>query len=494
MIRSFLASETIFTSNGEKVIQAIKCIEYRASLDWYIDLVASLEEQSFLQHDMILVVNTKEKGPQPFRIKNPRITSKVDIRAYHIGFDTRDYACELATVVNQNCSNAMSMLLANSADGTNFSIYSDINSLKSMSVIDSSLYDGLLQIADNYNGILDFDEWQIRITSSIGVDRGVVLSYGKNIQESEVNENWDLVVTKLKPIGNEGITLSPEWLTADISYDRPYTKIMQFDTNELSNLSLIAQLYLERYKVPRVNYKVRADVEQNIGLGDSVFVRAKQFSTNAEVLSFDYNVLSKRVEAVEFGNFHPTLKNHFAELSQQAEVNAVKKVQVKIDETNNKVSIMVNDASNQLSSNMEQIASSIRNEVSQTYLTKDENSEVVNQISTQFTQTSNDYTFLFTQLQQYVQTLDAETQTQFSEIIKYIRFVNGNIELGEINNPIKLILINDRISFTQNGAEVAYISDNILYITDGRFLNSLRIGNFAFTPRSNGSLSFGKVV
>ena len=155
---------------------------------------------------------------------------------------------------------------------------------------------------------------------------------------------------------------------------------------------------------------------------------------------------------------------------------------------------MVNDASNQLSSNMEQIASSIRNEVSQTYLTKDENSEVVNQISTQFTQTSNDYTFLFTQLQQYVQTLDAETQTQFSEIIKYIRFVNGNIELGEINNPIKLILINDRISFTQNGAEVAYISDNILYITDGRFLNSLRIGNFAFTPRSNGSLSFGKVV
>ena len=101
---------------------------------------------------------------------------------------------------------------------------------------------------------------------------------------------------------------------------------------------------------------------------------------------------------------------------------------------------------------------------------------------------------MFSQLNQYIQTLDGETQAQFNEIVKYIRFINGNIELGEINNPIKLILQNNRISFTQNGAEVAYISDNILYITDGRFLNSLRIGNFAFTPRSNGSLSFGKVV
>lgn len=147
-----------------------------------------------------------------------------------------------------------------------------------------------------------------------------------------------------------------------------------------------------------------------------------------------------------------------------------------------------------VSSNIQQEADAIRTEVSETYTSKGELDQYKSQVSTQFTQTSTDYTFLFNQLDQYVQTLDGDTQAQFNEITRYIRFVGGNIELGEINNPIKLILQNDRISFTQNGAEVAYITDNTLYITDGRFLTSLRIGNFAFTPRSNGSLSFGKVV
>ena len=53
---------------------------------------------------------------------------------------------------------------------------------------------------------------------------------------------------------------------------------------------------------------------------------------------------------------------------------------------------------------------------------------------------------------------------------------------------------NDRIYFLQAGAEVAYFADNKLYVKDGHFLNVLRVGNFAFKPRTNGSLSFSKVV
>ena len=109
-------------------------------------------------------------------------------------------------------------------------------------------------------------------------------------------------------------------------------------------------------------------------------------------------------------------------------------------------------------------------------------------------QTADDITFTFTRLKQDLQNLDGGTQSQFNEITRHIRFNQGDIELGEVNNPIKLILKNNRISFTQNGLEVAHITNNILYITDGHFLNSLRIGNFAFTPRNNGSLSFGKMV
>lgn len=146
-----------------------------------------------------------------------------------------------------------------------------------------------------------------------------------------------------------------------------------------------------------------------------------------------------------------------------------------------------------LSSNIEQTAQQIRTEVSETYSSKGELDEYKTQVSTQFTQTATDYTFLFTQLEQFIQTLDDDTQAQFTEITKYIRFVGGNIVLGEVGNQITLVIQNDRISFLQSGAEVAYFSNNRLYVYDGQFINSLRLGNFAFIPRSNGSLDFKKV-
>jgi phage minor structural protein len=343
MIRSFLPSATTFTSNGEKIIQAIKCIEHRESGEWYIDLTAPEEYKDYLANDYILVVETKEKSYQPFRIKNPKITGKVEVRAHHIGFDSLNYAVELSTIVNGNAQACLNALNGN-IDGTHpFTFTSTIATLKTFSVVDSSLYNALVQIAEEYNGYLDFDEWDVTITSSIGADRGVVLAYGKNIQQSEVNENWDLVVTRLKPIGNDGITLTPEWLDADVSYDRAYTKIMNFDTDSLSNLALVSQLYLDRYKVPRVNYKVKADVEQNVALGDAITVNARQFTTTAEVLAYDYNVLSSRVVAVEFGNYRPTLKQFLNEKIVESEEKAVKRAQLKIDEVNGTIEAVADE-------------------------------------------------------------------------------------------------------------------------------------------------------
>lgn len=76
---------------------------------------------------------------------------------------------------------------------------------------------------------------------------------------------------------------------------------------------------------------------------------------------------------------------------------------------------------------------------------------------------------------------------------KYIRMEDGEIVIGIVDNPVSLTLANDRISFKQNGFEVAYFSNNKLYVTNGEFLTSVKIGNFAFVPRDNGNLSFMKV-
>lgn len=76
---------------------------------------------------------------------------------------------------------------------------------------------------------------------------------------------------------------------------------------------------------------------------------------------------------------------------------------------------------------------------------------------------------------------------------KYIRLEDGEVVIGIVGNPVTLTLSNDRISFKQNGLEVAYMSNNKLFITDGEFLTSVKIGTFQFVPRDNGNLSFTKV-
>lgn len=114
-------------------------------------------------------------------------------------------------------------------------------------------------------------------------------------------------------------------------------------------------------------------------------------------------------------------------------------------------------------------------------------------ISTQFEQTANAFNFNFTNLTSQINNLNGTTQQQFQEISKYIRFENGNIILGEAGNEITLKIENDRISFLQNNSEVAYLSNNKLVVTDGEFLNSLIIGNFAWKPRENGNLSLVKI-
>lgn len=64
---------------------------------------------------------------------------------------------------------------------------------------------------------------------------------------------------------------------------------------------------------------------------------------------------------------------------------------------------------------------------------------------------------------------------------------------GQTDSPFKTNITNEKMSFTQDEQEVAYISNQRMYVTDGEFTNSLTLGNFAFVPRANGSLDFKKV-
>ncbi len=146
-----------------------------------------------------------------------------------------------------------------------------------------------------------------------------------------------------------------------------------------------------------------------------------------------------------------------------------------------------------LSTSIAQTGESIKNEVSQQYYAKGDTDKLIAEASTILTQKYNSFEMSFNSFKQMVDSNQNLTNQEFATITKFIRFIDGNIFLGENGNNQMLKIAKDRISFLQGQAEVAYISDSTLYIYDGVFLNSLRIGNFAFVPRANGSLDFKKV-
>ncbi|WCG06089.1 phage tail protein (plasmid) [Vagococcus lutrae] len=169
-----------------------------------------------------------------------------------------------------------------------------------------------------------------------------------------------------------------------------------------------------------------------------------------------------------------------------------KDIQDKID--NKADNEYVTEVTTTLNTTIEEAIDGIRTEVEKVYTAKSEFETYQETVSTQFEQTSEQFNFTFNELIEQITKLDDDTQAQFMEIVKYIRFVNGNIILGQVGNELELKIQNNRIQFLQGGAEVAYFSNNKLYVTDGEFINSLKLGNFAFMPRENGSLDFKKVV
>lgn len=123
-----------------------------------------------------------------------------------------------------------------------------------------------------------------------------------------------------------------------------------------------------------------------------------------------------------------------------------------------------------------------------------ENAKIRHQLSTALKQTRDEFLFQFNNYKQLLDKTGKVMEQRFNDFSRYIRFKAGNIELGDINSPFKALITHEKISFLKGDVEVAYMSNNKLYITDASVINSLRIGNFEFSVQENGNLSFRKAV
>lgn len=318
MIKVFNPSDTVFTSGGNKTLKPISCIEKKVTNeDWTIETELPMSYIDFVQQDSIVIVPTKY-GSQPFRVSNLSAKRSIEFTAYHVGFDSKLYIIDYLVTTGLTAQNCLNAVIAATTDTNHFTAYSDITTTKTLTFAQCTLYDALLAIQEAYGGFIDFNVWQIRLTSTLGADRGVVIQPGKNLEEAEVHEDWKEVCTTILGYGNGDITLTPKTRSSVIVYDRPYTKVKKYNTSDLAELESLVLADLDKYAVPNVNYKVKSTL-QGVFLNDEILVKARQYTLMANVLSYTYNTLTGRNESVEFGNYIRTVRRAFSAINESIE-------------------------------------------------------------------------------------------------------------------------------------------------------------------------------
>lgn len=104
-----------------------------------------------------------------------------------------------------------------------------------------------------------------------------------------------------------------------------------------------------------------------------------------------------------------------------------------------------------------------------------------------------DFKVEFKQITQAIDKTNGDLLAYKEELGNWMRFdSDGNLVLGAKRvagqDAYELKLTKNRISFMLNDAEVAYISNNELYITNSTVVQNLKIGRFIWEVRGNGNM------
>lgn len=332
MIKVFGQTDTSFLSNGDVVLKPLKAkVHKEDNGDYYLDLETGLEYINYLVEGNIVVAPTPT-GDQAFRIGNViKSKSKLTSKCWHVFYDSKNYLIADSYVVDKTCNDALDHLNMATEPASEFTTISDVATVDSFRCVRKSLYEAIQTVIERWGGHLVRNNFNIGIRAEIGQDNGIIVQYKKNLKDITCQENWDLVVTKLLPVGKDGILLNALdqsasiYVTSATQYALPYTKTVSFTQDSIleedypntqaykqalvNDLMMQAIEYLEQYSVPQINYTLKANLDKVTDIGDTIEVIDERISINmlTNVIAFDYDCILGQYTEIEFGNFKQTL-------------------------------------------------------------------------------------------------------------------------------------------------------------------------------------------
>lgn len=217
-----------------------------------------------------------------------------------------------------------------------FTFYSDISTQSTIDFTDPAKFNNAQEVLggvqgsmlDNFGGEYLFNNNQVRLLAKAGVERNVIIAYGKNLtdisQEESIENTYTSVYGWAKMDGEDGqiITLPETFLDSDYvdNYTQRRIQMVDFSQDKPANVTDLRNLvskYIKNNKVgiPKVNIKTSyvdlassvMDAQltnlEEIDLCDwvTVLFNELEINTSAQIIKTVWNVALDKFDSLELG-------------------------------------------------------------------------------------------------------------------------------------------------------------------------------------------------
>lgn len=359
MIEIYLKTNTNYDKNGDITLDPTSCTykdsENLITLEHFID-----DEGRWKYINFENVIAAEENGKKKlYRIYNVvRELYSVTAYARPIFYDLIDKVLLDVRPTEKLGQEALNIIL----EGTPFTGHSNLNTLSTAYYIRKNIVEALLGDEENsfinrWGGEFYCENFDVYFNDKIGSDNGVRVEFGYNLNEIEEDVNIEEVVTRIIPVGYDGIMLegNTPWVDSPLinKYTQPKMRVIEFsdikvkessddeegfDTIEEARAELIKQcnlLFENGIDKPSVNYKIdminlanttaykdfKMLVEVNKDDTVTCYIKHLDIDVKARVIDYERDLITGEYTYIELGNVVSNFFNEQADI--QSKVNNI---------------------------------------------------------------------------------------------------------------------------------------------------------------------------
>lgn len=542
-MKIYLYNENDFTKNGLGFLTDILSAEVVEELngDFYLNLEYAINGKlsEYLVEDNIISCKVEDGTDQLFRIKRVvKDFTTIQVYAQHIFYDLLNNFLLDTSPTNLSCQSFGTWILSKTNFANNFSFASDISDSASARYVRRNPIEAIMGDIENsmvniFGGDLKRNNYTISLLAQRGSSDGIKLIIGKNINEIKITTDNTSVVTRVLPLGFDGLMLpevyvdSPNinnYLTpriakiefSNIKYDPQSTEegvYTNIDDAYTALRSAVNELFDAGLDLPKVNIKIdwvelsktneyaNYQAVETLHLGDYVTAEILGIDYRTRVVKTTYNPLTDSIDKFEIGTIQRNIGTSININTQKVEeINPTSILQSAKD-----------SATAQINSAM---GGYIYKTQTDLYImdTNDPSTATkvwrwnLNGLGYSNTGINGTYQTAMTQDGQIVAdfittgTMSADRIVGLKDVILneygayiHINDVDGSVEFGQTDAQYKMVIDNDGVTIYKGTQPISYWEQNNFTITNLYMGRDVLNPTFVFTPRQNGSLSFRKV-